>query len=1079
MVLLLSLFVFSALAQGAQPGHAGHPGSVSETTGFFQKFLKVYTPRRQCMDNEQPLVWLHLVADLLIAASYYSIPFALIVLVRKRRDLHFNWIFYMFAAFILACGTTHLFNIWALWQPFYKVDGLFKLFTGLVSGATAVMLWPLIPKALSLPSRASLQAEVKTRTAELQDANAALTRALRDQERVQKALEQSEERFQIAVRATNDAIWDWNLTNDTLWWNDGVQTLFAYSAQEIGPGISWWYDHVHPEDMKRVVNGIHGVIDGSEAFWRDEYRFRRADGGYAIVFDRGFVIRDSDGKAVRMIGAMQDVTESRRAAQALAESEARFRAAVGAVSSLLWTNNPRGEMEGPQPGWANFTGQSYEEYQGYGWAKAVHPNDAQPTINAWNEAVTGKRMFEFEHRLRRSDNAWRLCSIRAVPVLDKMGEVREWVGVHTDITEQRQAEEALRESEERYRLFIANSSEGVWRMEFHPPLDTLLTVDEQVECAYRDGRMAECNDAMARMYGLMAAQDLLGKSLAFMLPADDPAARGFLTSIISAGYRVTDLESAERDASGNVVYFSNSMAGVVEQNRLLRIWGTQRDITRRKHAEDALRRERERLSLALTAGRMGVYDLNLLEDKLWWSPEIYSVFGVSPADSVPTRELFTALVHPDDRQPFWDRLDQSIIEGRTFTHEFRIVRPDGGLRWIANRALTEKDSSGVAVRHFGIALDITERKRAEEALLENEAVLRTVTSEAQVGLVMVDKDRRYLFANHTYAEILGLPNAEIVGKRVPDILPHVYDQIQPRLDLAFAGERVTYELRVSGNSAANENRFYEVVYEPRTNNTHEPYVVVVIVDITERKRMQHTLEQLVEERTAKLRETVGELEAFSYSIAHDMRAPLRAMQGFSQLLQEEYGEQIGQGKDYLRRIAASASRLDALIQDVLNYSKIVRAELLLTPVNTEELMLEILESYPNLQTPNVDIELISPIPAVLANPAALTQVFSNLLGNAVKFVEHGRKPKVRVWAEPASNGFIRIWFEDNGIGIPKEAQDRIFVMFQRLNPPGEYEGTGIGLTIVRKAVERMGGKVGLESGPERGTRFWIELKQKP
>jgi signal transduction histidine kinase len=242
------------------------------------------------------------------------------------------------------------------------------------------------------------------------------------------------------------------------------------------------------------------------------------------------------------------------------------------------------------------------------------------------------------------------------------------------------------------------------------------------------------------------------------------------------------------------------------------------------------------------------------------------------------------------------------------------------------------------------------------------------------------------------------------------------------------------------------------------------------------------LELTVSERTAKLRETVHELEAFSYSIAHDMRAPLRAMQGFANMLQEEYAQELeGEGCEYLRRISASAHRLDRLIQDVLDYSKIVRAELPVEQVETENFLRDIIQSYPNLQPPEAEITLATPLPSVRANPAALTQVVSNLLGNAVKFVQPGVKPRVRIWAERARSGdeqrYVRLWFEDNGIGIRKEAQERIFSMFQRLNPPGQYEGTGIGLTIVRKAVERMGGKVGVESEANQGSRFWIELQE--
>jgi signal transduction histidine kinase len=177
----------------------------------------------------------------------------------------------------------------------------------------------------------------------------------------------------------------------------------------------------------------------------------------------------------------------------------------------------------------------------------------------------------------------------------------------------------------------------------------------------------------------------------------------------------------------------------------------------------------------------------------------------------------------------------------------------------------------------------------------------------------------------------------------------------------------------------------------------------------------------------------------------------------------------------LQKLYASANRLDALIQDVLNYSKIARAEMKLEAVDPKRLVQEILESYPNLQPPAAVIRVEGRIPAVLANRAALTQVMSNLLGNGVKFVAKGVLPELKVWAENVDRENVRIWFEDNGIGIRPDARERIFMMFQRLNAPAAYEGTGIGLTIVKKAMERMGGKVGVESQPGAGSRFWITL----
>ena len=441
--------------------------------------------------------------------------------------------------------------------------------------------------------------------------------------------------------------------------------------------------------------------------------------------------------------------------------------------------------------------------------------------------------------------------------------------------------------------------------------------------------------------------------------------------------------------------------------------------------------------------------------------------------------------------PFWETawwrgsetLKAKIREAARMTQSgeiFREVLPywiaSGEERTVDFAMYPIRDESGAVRFLHPTGIDITERKKAEENLRESEAVLRTVTGEAQVGLVMVNEGHRYRFANQTYADILGLPDANIVGRRVADVLPHMYpEQIQPRLNQAFRGTPIRYELKLPAHPDTGSERFYEVVYEPRGIGSREPYVVVVIVDVTERKKAQQILEDTVAERTARLRETVGDLEAFSYSIAHDMRAPLRSMVGFSSILRNEYADRLDKsGCDYLRRISTSAERLDRLIQDVLNYSKVVRGELKLERVQTGQLMQDILESYPNLQPPHAEIIVQSPLPAVWANPAALTQVISNLLGNAVKFVAPGVHPRVVVRAEN-SGEFVRFWFEDNGIGISPEGQRRLFQIFQRIHRPELYEGTGIGLAIVRKAAERMGGRVGVESDGKNGSRFWVEF----
>ena len=203
------------------------------------------------------------------------------------------------------------------------------------------------------------------------------------------------------------------------------------------------------------------------------------------------------------------------------------------------------------------------------------------------------------------------------------------------------------------------------------------------------------------------------------------------------------------------------------------------------------------------------------------------------------------------------------------------------------------------------------------------------------------------------------------------------------------------------------------------------------------------------------------------------------MQAFSTILTEDYAAALDdEGKDFLGRIASSARRLDRLIQDVLDYSKLVRSEINLEPVDAQQLFDEIVASYPNLQSPDIRITSDGRLPTVWANTAALTQVFANLLGNAVKFVATGVDPIIRVHAEQKPGG-MRFWFEDNGIGIEPGERERIFEVFTTSHAPGRYDGTGIGLAIVRRAIQQMGGAVGVESEAGDGSHFWVDLPDGP
>ena len=236
------------------------------------------------------------------------------------------------------------------------------------------------------------------------------------------------------------------------------------------------------------------------------------------------------------------------------------------------------------------------------------------------------------------------------------------------------------------------------------------------------------------------------------------------------------------------------------------------------------------------------------------------------------------------------------------------------------------------------------------------------------------------------------------------------------------------------------------------------------------------LELRVAERTAELSASVQSLEGILYHIAHNFRAPVRAMEGFVTLLEREYGSNWdATARDYANRISTSARQMERLIQDLLSYGRLTHMNLQLTRISPDEAIKQALSKLTRRsKDTNAEITIKQPLPCIWADEQILQQVLLQLFDNAIKFVPTGTRPRIRVWAEH-SDGMVRLWIEDNGIGIDPRYHERIFLPFERQKVVAGHEGNGVGLAIVREGVQRMGGQVGVESHPPAGSRFWLKL----
>jgi PAS domain S-box-containing protein len=634
----------------------------------------------------------------------------------------------------------------------------------------------------------------------------------------------------------------------------------------------------------------------------------------------------------------------------------------------------------------------------------------------------------------------------------------------------KQAEEALRHSEERLRLVLETAHEA------------FISIDA-------DGMITAWNSEAEAIFGWTREEALGSRLIDTVIPPPyREAHRNGLKHFLETGegpvlHKRIELSALHHDGYEFPVEFTIAPLKTGDTyvfNAFLR------DITERKEAEQELRAGEAMLAEAQQLAHIGSWAWDIVSDELTWSDELYRIFGLDPNSFGASYDAFLERVARDDREFVNGVLAKALVDHDPFEFHHRVVRPDYTTRILHCRGEVVTDEGGIPIELRGTAQDVTESRQAEEALAESEARYRLMANNSTDVIATTDPSGILTYVSPSVRRLFGYEPEEVLGRDIfefshPDDLSSVTSAHRQVLESPESTTTAYRCRRKDGNFIWVEVIAGQVC-DPKTGEITE--VQSTCRDITERKRAEETLLSLAK----SLEDSNRELEQFATVASHDLQEPLRKIQAFGSLLTAKYGNAFDStGRDYLERMENAALRMQALIENLLTLSRVTTRAQPFSVVDLEQTARDALSDLElTIAETGARVEVGS-LPTLEADPLQMRQLLQNLISNSLKFSRDDSPPLIKVYGQyrngessavgGGGKDSCTIFVEDNGIGFDLGQLDRIFQVFERLHSRSEYDGTGMGLAICKKIAKRHGGEITAVSDPGRGSRFIVTLPQ--